>query len=214
MSFQRNKRITSNSTPIDSFGESLTRIANATVNLDNSITNAAILLNIPSRTLSMMLLSTDPNQIHCVTLIRNLAESLREYPNGVLPEQLSQYIVQLNQHIHDNPVTEDGLPSFFELICPIIHQPVIIDHIPFNEQDNEEWNDYENTDEEDHPIEHVILTPVSEQNIKDDLCVICFINLNQEPNVVETICKHQYHNNCITNWIQIKKCCPLCNGNL
>lgn len=236
MSFQRNNNIIRNSTPIDTFGESLSRIANATVNVDASLTNAGTLLNIPSRTLSMMLLSTDPNQIQCVTLIRNLSESLKEYPDGVLPEQLSQYIIQLNQHMQDNPLSEDELPSFFELICPTIRHPFIVNHLPFtNPNDNEYdmWTDVDSSennddnlynDEEDNHLYDVedddqhnyptVLIPVSEQNVKEDLCVICFINLNQEPDVVETICKHQYHNNCISHWLHVKRCCPLCNGNL
>ena len=230
MSFQRNNNIIRNSTPIDIFGESLSRIADATVNVDDSLTNAATLLNIPSRTLSMMLLSTDPNQIQCVTLIRNLSESLKEYPDGVLPEQLSQYIIQLNQHMQDNPLSEDTLPSFFELICPTVHHPFIINNLPFiNPNDNEDdiWSDVDSEEEDDHLYDddeddydyqpHVnptVLIPVSEQNVKEDICVICFINLNQEPDVVETICKHQYHNNCISHWLHVKRCCPLCNGNL
>jgi hypothetical protein len=230
MSFQRNNNIIRNSTPIDTFGESLSRIANATVNVDASLTNAATLLNIPSRTLSMMLLSTDPNQIQCVTLIRNLSESLKEYPDGVLPEQLSQYIIQLNQHMQDNPLSEDELPSFFELICPTIHHPLIVNHLPFtnpNDNGDDIWTDVNSEEEDDHLYDddeddydyqlHVnptVLIPVSEQNVKEDLCVICFINLNQEPDVVETICKHQYHNNCISHWLHVKRCCPLCNGNL
>jgi hypothetical protein len=233
MSFQRNNNIIRNSTPIDTFGESLSRIANATVNVDASLTNAATLLNIPSRTLSMMLLSTDPNQIQCVTLIRNLSESLKEYPDGVLPEQLSQYIIQLNQHMQDNPVSEDDVPSFFELICPTVRHPFIVNHLPFtNPNDNEDdiWTDVNSEEEDDHLYDDdvddgddndyqphanpIVLIPVSEQNVKEDLCVICFINLNQEPDVVETICKHQYHNNCISHWLHVKRCCPLCNGNL
>jgi hypothetical protein len=242
MSFPRNKRNNSTSTPIDTFGESLSIIANATVNVEDSLTNAATLLNIPSRTLSMMLLSTDPTQIQCVTLIRNLSESLKEYPDGVLPEQLSQYIIHLNQHMQDNPVSEDGIPSFFELICPTVSQPVIINYVPFtnpnddddendiwtdvntvedNDEDNDDiWDDNWNDDDHNYNVdeeqlhEPIILIPVSEQNIKEDLCVICFINLNQEPDVVETICKHQYHSNCINRWLHVKRCCPLCNGNL
>ena len=229
MSFpRRNKRIISTSTPIDTFGETLSKIADATVNLDENLKNAATLLNIPSRTLSMMLLSTDPNQIQCVTLIRNLSESLKEYPDEVLPEQLSQYIIQLNQHMQDNPVSEDSVPSFFELICPTVRHPFIVNYLPFtNPNDNEDdiWTDvdsdennddylYDDYDDDQPPANPTVLIPVSEQNVKEDLCVICFINLNQEPDVVETICKHQYHNNCISHWLHVKRCCPLCNGNL
>ena len=239
MSFQRNNNIIKTITPIDTFGESLSRIAESTVNVDDSITNAATLLNIPSITLSKMLLSIDPNQIHCVTLIRNLSESLKEYPDGVLPEQLSQYIIQLNQHMQDNPVSEDDVPSFFELICPTVRHPFIVNHLPFDGQivtddadenwadvntdddydDNwadidDDWFEANDNDDNNQIHEPVILIPVSEQNVKEDLCVICFLNLNQEPDVVETVCKHQYHNNCISQWLHVKRCCPLCNGNL
>ena len=226
MSFRRNKNImpisASISTPIIAFGDTLSKIANATVNLEDDLKNAATLLNISSITLSKMLLSTDPNQIQCITLIRNLSESLKEYPDGTLPEQLSQYIIQLNQHMLDNPILEDYVPAFFELICPTIHHP-IINILQFDEFD-ENLNNFDdeylnNFDDEqinnfDDENKEVFLINVSEQNLKEDLCVICFLNLNQEPDVVETICKHQYHNNCISQWIRIKRCCPLCNGNL
>jgi len=226
MSFpRRNKRIISTSTPIDTFGETLSEIADATVNLDKNLINAATLLNIPSRTLSMMLLSNNPNQIECVTLIRNLSESLKEYPDGILPDQLSQYIIQLNQHIQNNPILEDDIPSFFELICPIVSPPLIIyepnhDH-DYNDNYNSENDDYNNENDDYNSNNDnqelnnsVLLISVSEENIKDDICVICFLNLNQEPDVIQTICNHQYHKNCITQWINIKKCCPLCKFNL
>jgi hypothetical protein len=207
MSFpRRNKRIISTSTPIDTFGETLSKIADATVNLDKNLINAATLLNIPSRTLSMMLLSNNPNQIECVTLIRNLSESLKEYPDGILPDQLSQYIIQLNQHIQNNPILEDDIPSFFELICPIVSPPLIIY--------NNENDDYNSDNDNQELNNSVLLISVSEENIKDDICVICFLNLNQEPDVIQTICNHQYHKNCINQWINIKKCCPLCKFNL
>jgi hypothetical protein len=218
MSFQRrNKRIISTSTPIDTFGETLSKIADATVNLDENLINAATLLNIPSRTLSMMILSNNPNQIECVTLIRNLSESLKEYPDGVLPDQLSQYIIQLNQHIQDHPILEDDIPSFFELICPNVRLPLIIyepnhDH-DYNDDYNSNNDDY-NSDNDNQELNDSVLISVSEENIKDDICVICFLNLNQEPDVIQTICNHQYHKNCITQWINIKKCCPLCKFNL
>ena len=215
MSFpRRNKRIISTSTPIDTFGETLSEIADATVNLDKNLINAATLLNIPSRTLSMMLLSNNPNQIECVTLIRNLSESLKEYPDGILPDQLSQYIIQLNQHIQNNPILEDDIPSFFELICPplIIYEPNH-DH-DYNDDYNSDNDDYNSENDNQELNNSVLLISVSEENIKDDICVICFLNLNQEPDVIQTICNHQYHKNCITQWINIKKCCPLCKFNL
>jgi len=226
MSFpRRNKRIVSTSTPIDTFGETLSKIADATVNLDENLINAATLLNISSRTLSMMLLSNNPNQIECVTLIRNLSESLKEYPDGVLPDQLSQYIIQLNQHIQDHPILEDDIPSYFELICPNVRHPLIIyepnhdhDHNDDYNSENDDYNnendDYNSDNDNQELNNSVLLISVSEENIKDDICVICFLNLNQEADVIQTICNHQYHKNCITQWINIKKCCPLCKFNL
>lgn len=77
------------------------------------------MLNISSRTLSKMILSNDQNQIHCVSLIRNLAESLKDYP-----EQLSEYIIQ----IQSNPISKEDILPFFELICP-----QIINNLPINE---------------------------------------------------------------------------------
>ena len=36
------------------------------------------------------------------------------------------------------------------------------------------------------------------------------IKLNQD-DIVEIDCNHQYHNKCITEWIILKRLCPLCD---
>ena len=63
-----------------------------------------------------MILSSKPS----IRLIKNLSQTLENYtdvpqtgnPYGVaLPEQLNEYITQIRQHILDNPINDDNLPS-------------------------------------------------------------------------------------------------------
>ncbi|KAI5147977.1 hypothetical protein ENBRE01_0037 [Enteropsectra breve] len=45
-------------------------------------------------------------------------------------------------------------------------------------------------------------------NIKE--CPICREDFNQDENVFQLQCKHYFHDECIREWLQIKKTCPLC----
>jgi hypothetical protein len=56
-------------------------------------------------------------------------------------------------------------------------------------------------------LSSLIITP---NLIKNDICVICFCQLNDT--VIQTTCNHQYHLHCITQWYQIKNLCPLCKN--
>jgi hypothetical protein len=204
----------SNSKNCNIFGRFLTQIANVTTNLPDDIIQAAALLNIDKDTLTKMMLSHDPEQIECINRIKNLVNSLREYEDGNLPEQLTEYISQLNQYISENPLNEATLPSYINILCPG-PAPLVSSIILNQDYDQDYEQDYEQDYDQDYDQEPVSLIAVSEENIKHDICVICFINLNDFNNtVVATVCKHQYHNNCICSWINIKRECPLCKNKL
>jgi len=211
---------------IRSFSDCLSQIADATTNLSEDDKYAASLLNISENSLSKMMLSSDPEQINCVTLIKNLSRSIKEYEGAAFPEQLTQRITQLSDHISLNPLNEDTLPSYISILCP--RPPVVLDYNyaeeygygedydPVEEEYDRGEEVHDNSEEVHDNSEEVSLSIVADKNIKHDLCVICFINLNEHnnDNVVETICKHQYHNSCIRSWTNVKRECPLCKNKL
>lgn len=44
-----------------------------------------------------------------------------------------------------------------------------------------------------------------------DRCVICQVEYEEGESIVALLpCEHLYHSECISNWLQIKKICPIC----
>jgi E3 ubiquitin-protein ligase BIG BROTHER-like protein len=53
------------------------------------------------------------------------------------------------------------------------------------------------------------------ENSKDgscDSCVICRLDYEDDDALTVLSCKHSYHAECINNWLQINKVCPVCNA--
>ncbi|XP_071701588.1 E3 ubiquitin ligase BIG BROTHER-related-like [Rutidosis leptorrhynchoides] len=49
------------------------------------------------------------------------------------------------------------------------------------------------------------------QNGSSETCVICRLDYEDGDNLILLPCKHSYHSECITNWLQINKVCPVCS---
>ncbi|XP_071697928.1 E3 ubiquitin ligase BIG BROTHER-related-like [Rutidosis leptorrhynchoides] len=49
------------------------------------------------------------------------------------------------------------------------------------------------------------------QNGSSETCVICRLDYEDGDNLILLSCKHSYHSDCITNWLQINKVCPVCS---
>ncbi|XP_078440240.1 E3 ubiquitin ligase BIG BROTHER-related-like [Wolffia australiana] len=47
--------------------------------------------------------------------------------------------------------------------------------------------------------------------LANDQCVICQLDYEDGEALVALSCKHIYHPDCINNWLQINKVCPICN---
>lgn len=200
------------------FTETITNIADATTNLDEKIVKTAEFLGISKYILSKMILSSNTS----IRLIKNLSQTMENYTDVALPEQLTEYIMQIRQHILDNPIDEDNLPSFFNIICsePAV-RPIIPIHnqVYYNDNDSD-VDDYDpsDVDSDDFRIynpstdtDKIKLTQVVNESIKDDVCVICLLQLCEENNtVVELNCVHQFHSDCIQQWLNHKRECPLC----
>lgn len=180
------------------FTESITKIADATTNLDEKLVKTAEFLGISRYNLSKMILSSNTS----IQLIQNLSQTLENYSDVELPEQLNEYIIQIRQHITENPINEDNLPSFFNIICS---EPIIT---PI--QHHQQY--YNDNDSDDYVLDCKIkLTQVLNESIKDDVCVICLLQLCEENNtVVELNCVHQFHSDCFQQWLNNKRECPLC----
>lgn len=43
-------------------------------------------------------------------------------------------------------------------------------------------------------------------------CVVCQIEYEEGEQVAELVCHHTYHSECIGEWLQIKKTCPICSN--
>ncbi len=182
----------------NTFTETITNIADATTNLDDKfVKTAEEIFGINRYFLSKMILSSNPN----IQLIKNLSQTIENYTE--LPEQLNEYITQIRLQILENPINEDNLPSYFNIICS---EP-IIPIIPVQQYDT----GYDTDDDNTSATEKLKITQVSNEFVKDDVCTICLLQLCEGTNeVVELNCKHQYHSDCIPQWLNHKCECPLC----
>lgn len=45
-------------------------------------------------------------------------------------------------------------------------------------------------------------------------CSICFENYKEEEELKFTPCKHLFHEECLKNWLKVKRTCPLCRLDL
>ncbi|KAH7443205.1 hypothetical protein KP509_02G025700 [Ceratopteris richardii] len=51
-----------------------------------------------------------------------------------------------------------------------------------------------------------------EDRTAEELCVICRFDYEEGDKLLTLPCKHQYHGDCIKNWLQINKTCPICSS--
>ncbi|XP_074274023.1 E3 ubiquitin ligase BIG BROTHER-related [Silene latifolia] len=50
------------------------------------------------------------------------------------------------------------------------------------------------------------------EEAETDSCVICRLDYEDDDTLTTLPCKHAYHSDCITNWLNINKACPVCNA--
>jgi hypothetical protein len=50
--------------------------------------------------------------------------------------------------------------------------------------------------------------------MKDLNCAICVSKCEIDEKIIETMCKHVFHNNCISEWVQYKSECPVCRQSI
>ncbi|KAJ0576578.1 putative transcription factor C2H2 family [Helianthus annuus] len=60
-------------------------------------------------------------------------------------------------------------------------------------------------------LRSVVYKAQNSQNGSSETCVICRLDYEDGDNLILLSCKHSYHSECITNWLQINKVCPVCS---
>ncbi|KAG9142449.1 hypothetical protein Leryth_018235 [Lithospermum erythrorhizon] len=50
----------------------------------------------------------------------------------------------------------------------------------------------------------------SEEN--DETCAICLKDFEEDENIGILSCQHQFHRDCLTNWLINKNSCPMCRA--
>ena len=46
--------------------------------------------------------------------------------------------------------------------------------------------------------------------IKEEICLICLQNYNNQDKIISLTCTHFFHASCIKKWLEMKNICPLC----
>ncbi|XP_062076050.1 uncharacterized protein LOC133780196 [Humulus lupulus] len=99
---------------------------------------------------------------------------------------------------------------------------VFVDELPPTSNDDSNDNDEDHAyDMDDVPINFVAASEKSIEKlekvqIKDDQvsCSICLENMSVGLEATRLFCGHRYHEECIVEWLQISKFCPLCRDEL
>jgi len=50
------------------------------------------------------------------------------------------------------------------------------------------------------------------QNIKNLKCMVCILDFENKETLLRLSCKHEFHKNCIKNWLSKGKSCPICKS--
>lgn len=119
-----------------------------------------------------------------------------------------------------NPVVRDQLSNRNMDILMNILGDVIMNEYTDEEEKmmeiaTEESLNYYNTQEKKPNIKLGIKSDLWKDVFKDEICSICGDQCNKgELKVIETPCKHIFHENCIAEWVQYKPECPVCRKNI
>ncbi|KAM0860792.1 hypothetical protein ACQ4PT_046301 [Festuca glaucescens] len=50
------------------------------------------------------------------------------------------------------------------------------------------------------------------QDSNMEQCVICRVEFEEGESLIALLCKHSYHSECINQWLQLNKVCPMCSA--
>jgi len=64
-------------------------------------------------------------------------------------------------------------------------------------------------------IENCKVVPLKEIDLQEHpSCCICMVDYDEEKTIVNTDCWHYFHKQCLGNWLQVDRTCPLCRKDL
>lgn len=79
------------------------------------------------------------------------------------------------------------------------------------------FEDYEDDDDYEEPeqlmeweIEELPTHKCTEEEAKDEMCVICIVDFEKDEVLRMLPCKHMFHTECIDRWLAISSKCPVC----
>ena len=61
-----------------------------------------------------------------------------------------------------------------------------------------------------YKIETKLLLPINIKDIKENKCSICLEEYIENNDIIKLNCEHQYHKECIKEWLKINNNCPQC----
>jgi len=65
-----------------------------------------------------------------------------------------------------------------------------------------------------YKIERKLLLPINIKDIKENKCSICLEEYIENNDIIKLNCDHQYHKECIKEWLKINNNCPHCRKNI
>ena len=63
---------------------------------------------------------------------------------------------------------------------------------------------------------HKLYRPATDKEIEDfdDVCAICLNNMDDSSETRYLPCKHIFHSQCLSRWLEARLCCPKCQQKL
>lgn len=96
----------------------------------------------------------------------------------------------------NNQMTEENLRSAFRAICEYFNE------LYHHENDDGDVLKYLKTRTHHTPAE----------DVKPEICAICQYEYKHKENIGALQCRHEYHTDCIKQWLLKKKDCPMCRA--
>lgn len=78
--------------------------------------------------------------------------------------------------------------------------------------DGEETDDEEPIQLMEWQIQELPIHKCTEEEAKDEMCVICIIDFEKDDILRKLPCKHKFHTGCIDQWLTRNSKCPICRA--
>lgn len=125
------------------------------------------------------------------------------YPDSeaVSPLDLQEYIYQLRGELFPT-ATDEELENLLEEVFPVDVADGIIDEFAYKKESGLS----------EEAIGRNLLSRTSRQEDLEDICSICQDNYGVRELIGKLRCGHEYHQDCIKDWLMVDNSCPLCKS--